>query len=96
MVKLEDMIKLQNKAQDRMKRLVRDMIEMAQCVNYNKCRLELHFSFFLFESIQSVWSGLFAFLILQEEDLAEARGQKDAGDRQHQHLQDIVSQLESR
>lgn len=36
MVKLEDMMKLQKKAQDRMKRLVRDMIEMGQCLCYNR------------------------------------------------------------
>lgn len=36
MVKYEDMIKLQKKAQDRMKRLVRDMIEMKQYLNYNR------------------------------------------------------------
>lgn len=38
-VKLEDMIKLQKKAQDQMKRLVRDMdisMEMEQCVKYNR------------------------------------------------------------
>lgn len=89
MVKLEDMIKLQKKAQDQIRRLVRDMIEMAQYLNYNG---NLDWSLiFLF-----VWFGLFALLIDQEEDVAEAQGQKDTADRRHQHLQDIVSQLESR
>lgn len=36
MVKLEDMIKLQRKAQDQIKRLVRDVTEMGQCIQYSR------------------------------------------------------------
>lgn len=51
MVKLEDMIKLQKKAQEQIKRLVRDMTEMVQCVTYNR---NVGWSCIsLFESIQA-------------------------------------------
>lgn len=43
MVKVEEMLKLQKKAQDQMKKLVRVIIELVQCVRYK--RSELNFSF---------------------------------------------------
>lgn len=94
MVKVEEMIKLQKKAQDQMKRLVRVILELVQCVRYK--RSERNFSF---NCLKVSFFGCFfssALLTIQEEDLDEARGQKDAAERRHQHLQDILSQLESR
>lgn len=102
MVKVEGMIKLQKKAQDQMKRLVRVIIKLVQCVRYK--RSELNFSFnclkmfsqFHLGGVFFGWVFSSALFTIQEEDLAEARGQKDAAERRHQHLQDILSQLESR
>lgn len=55
MVKVEEMIKSQKKAQDQMKRLVRVIIELVQRVRYK--RLELNFS------LNCLKVGFFFFLV---------------------------------
>lgn len=102
MVKVEEMIKLQKKAQAQMKRLVRVIIELVQCVRYKRSELNFSFNCLKVFSQFHLGGGVLvcfsssALFTIQEEDLAEARGQKDAAERRHQHLQDILSQLESR
>lgn len=91
MVKLEETVRLQKKAQDQIKKLVRYMIELGKILKKNM-KIGAEFFIQLFESIHSVGFAV----IVQGEDAAEARGQTDAADRRHQHLHAIVSQLESR